>query len=84
MLQGTTGYTHILELWCSLDTCLRAGLQNHVVTLPWQLPVWASLVARPEENLPAMQETRAWSLGQEEPLEKGMATHSSVLAWRIP
>ena len=31
-----------------------------------------------------MQETQVWSLGQEDPLEKGMATHSSVLAWRIP
>ena len=36
------------------------------------------------ENLPAVQETRVQSLGQEDPLEKGMATHSSVLAWRIP
>ena len=36
------------------------------------------------KNLPAMQETRVPSLGQEDPLEKGMATHSSVLAWRIP
>ena len=36
------------------------------------------------ENLPAMQETWAQSLGQENPLEKGMATHSSTLAWRIP
>ena len=36
------------------------------------------------KNLPAMLETRVQSLGQEEPLEKGMATHSSVLAWRIP
>jgi len=35
-------------------------------------------------NLPAMQETRVQSLGQEDPLEKGMATYSSVLAWRIP
>ena len=35
-------------------------------------------------NLPAMQEIRVQSLGQEDPLEKGMATHSSVLAWRIP
>ena len=33
---------------------------------------------------PAMQETRVQSLGQEDPLEKGMATHSSILAWRIP
>ena len=34
--------------------------------------------------LPSMQETRVWFLGQEDPLEKGMATHSSILAWRIP
>ena len=36
------------------------------------------------KNLPAMQETRFRSLGWEDPLEKGMATHSSILAWRIP
>ena len=36
------------------------------------------------KNLPAMQETRVRSLGWEDPLEKGMATHSSILAWRIP
>ena len=36
------------------------------------------------KNLPAMQETWVRSLGQEDPLEKGMATHSSILVWRIP
>ena len=36
------------------------------------------------KNLPAVQETCVQSLGQEDPLEKGMATHSSILAWRIP
>ena len=36
------------------------------------------------ETLPAVQETRVQSLGQEDPLEKGMGTHSSILAWRIP
>ena len=36
------------------------------------------------KNLPAMQETQVQSLGQEDPLEKGMATHSSILAWRTP
>ena len=36
------------------------------------------------KNLPAVQETRVQSLGWENPLEKGMATHSSILAWRIP
>ena len=35
-------------------------------------------------NLPAMQETQLWSLGWKDPLEEGMATHSSTLAWRIP
>ena len=45
---------------------------------------WASLVAQLVKNLPAMQETRVRSLGLEDALEKGNATHSSVLAWRIP
>ena len=45
---------------------------------------WASLVAQRVKHLPAMRETRVRSLGQEEPLEKEMATHSSILAWRIP
>ena len=36
------------------------------------------------KNLPAMLETQVQSLGQEDPLEKGMATHSSILAWEIP
>ena len=44
----------------------------------------ASLVAQTVKNLPAMQETHVQSLGQEDSLEKGMATHSSILAWRIP
>ena len=41
-------------------------------------------MAQSVKNLPAMQETRVQSLGQEDPLEKGMATHPSILAWRIP
>ena len=41
-------------------------------------------MAQTVKNLPAMQETRVSSLGQEDPLEKGMATHSNILAWRIP
>jgi len=44
----------------------------------------ASLIAQLVKNLPAMQETWVLSLGQEGPLEKEMATHSSILAWRIP
>ena len=44
----------------------------------------ASLVAQTAKNLPAMWETWVLSLGWEDPLEEGMATHSSILAWRIP
>ena len=40
-------------------------------------------MAQRVKNLPAMQETQVQSLGQENPLEKGMATHSSILTWRI-
>ena len=42
-----------------------------------------SFVAKMVKNLPAMQETQVPSLGQEDPLDRGMATHSSILAWRV-
>ena len=42
------------------------------------------MVVHMVKNLPAMQETQVQSLGQEDPLEKGMAAYSSILAWRIP
>ena len=44
----------------------------------------ASLIAQLVKKLPGMQETQIQSLGQEDPLEKEMTTHSSILAWRIP
>ena len=46
--------------------------------------IWASLVAQTIESLPAVQETWVQSLGQEDPLEKEMAIHSSILACKIP
>ena len=53
--------------------------------LPYGLqPAGASLVTQMVKNLPAVQEAQVWSLGQEDALEKGMATHSSIPAWRIP
>ena len=45
---------------------------------------WAFLVSHMVKNLSAVQETSVQSVSQEGPLEKGMATHSSILAWRIP
>ena len=49
-----------------------------------KLFIWTSLAVQMVKNLPAMWETQVQSLGQEDPLEKGMATHSSVLAWDNP
>ena len=49
-----------------------------------QIVFLSSLVVQSIKSLPAMQEPRVQSLGQEDPLEKEMATHSSILAWRIP
>ena len=46
--------------------------------------VWASLIAQSVKNLPAMQETRVPFLDREDPLEKEMAIHSNILAWKIP
>ena len=60
------------------DLALSTGYTMVSVT------VKASLVAQMVRNLPAMQEIWVQSLGWEEPLEKGMATHSAILAWRIP
>ena len=68
------------------------GNETHVpfgftqLTIPWEILIqcFSSLVAQTSKNLPAMQETWVWSLGWEDPLEEGMATHSCILAWRIP
>ena len=49
----------------------------------WLSSAWPSLVAQSLKNLPAVQETRVQSLGQEDPLEKKTATQSSILAWKI-
>ena len=61
----------------SISICSSA-FQNRYISQ------WTSPMAQQIKNLPAMQETWVWFLSQEDPLEKGMATHSSLLAWRIP
>ena len=52
----------------------------------WEIgiDIWASLVAKTIKNSPALQEIRVQSLGREDPMEKGMASHSSILPWKIP
>ena len=62
-----------------LEWVVRKGFSRTVI-----VKIGAFLVAQMVKNLPAMQETRVWSLDWEDPLEKGMATHSSILAWRLP
>ena len=63
-----TSYTYSLHYYYSNNTVI----------------IGASLVAQMVKNLPAMQDTPVRFLGQEDPLEEGMAAHSSILAWRIP
>ena len=48
------------------------------------ITAWASLVVEMVKNLPAMQETQVWVLGWEDSLERYIATHSNILAWKIP
>ena len=60
------------------------GTEGSLGFLGFYTASWASLVAQMVKNLPAMQETQVQSLNQEDPLETGMATHSSIPAWRIP
>ena len=55
---------------------LRTYLERYTIRV--------SLVAQRVKNLPAVQETRVWSLDQEDPVERGMDSHSSIFAWRIP
>ena len=70
-----------LNHWTSRAVSVELFLE---ISLPLFHSKGASQVAQTVKNLPAMWETRVWSLGWEEPLEKGRATHSSVLAWRMP
>ena len=65
------------------DSWLRNPLEKEGIGCPLQYS-WASLVAQTVKNLPAMWETWVRSLGWEDPLEEGIATHSSILAWGIP
>ena len=67
----------------SLPGLGRSARSGEGVGYPLQYS-WASLVAQLVKNLPAMQQTWVWSLDWEDPLEKGKAAHSSILAWRIP
>ena len=68
-----------ISIWVRVDRDFPIGIY-------WvqYLSIWASSVAQRYENVPAMQETWVQSLGQEDPLDKEMATHSRIIAWEIP
>ena len=61
--------------------CIEISLSGHVFRVYYD--IYPSLVAQTVKNLPSVQKTWLWSLGWEDLLENGMATHSSILAWRI-
>ena len=68
-----------INLWMYVFSCLRWGWLTSTLQ-----SCWASLVAQTVKHLPSMWETGVWSQGWEDPLEKEMAIHSSILAWKIP
>ena len=72
----------VFEWWC-YGWFFKSSLHLSVFA-KCLLMNWASLVAQLVKKPPAVLETWVWSLGWEDPLEKGKATHSSILAWRIP
>ena len=74
-------FKYMRDCYCFRDTdSSEPSLPDH---FPGPL-IHSSLVAQMVKNLPAMQGTWVWSLSREDPLEKEMVTHSSILAWRIP
>ena len=72
----------LINMVVSIPTC-HAGDRGSIPRWGGNTPSGASLVARLVKNLPAVQETWVWSLGWEDPLGKEMATHSSIIAWKI-
>ena len=68
----------------TLAPCIGNGSLSHWTTREVSCWVHFKVVAQMVKHLPAMQETWVRFLGQEDPLEKGLATHSAILVWRIP
>ena len=89
----TTGKTIALTIWTFVSKVVSLLFnmlfrfviaflpRNKSLLISWQQ---SSLVSQTVKNLPAIDENHIQSLGQKDPLEKGMASHSSIFAWRIP
>ena len=69
--------------FCEATSFSRSGIIPYSCCIQHLINIWPSLMAQLVKNLPAMWETWARSLGWEDPLEKGKAPHSSILAWKI-
>ena len=85
LLLGRKDMINLDSIFKSKDITLPTKV--HLVkamVFPVVMYIWDSLLAQRLKRLPAMWETWVQSLGREDPLEKEMATHSSILAWRIP
>ena len=80
-----TRRTHLSD-WSFVNSFTYSFIHYLLSThyIPGIMENMASLVAQMLKHLPAMWETQVWSLGQEDPLEKEMATHFSTLAWKLP
>ena len=77
-------FIFICQIW-QFNLGSSVNLSKSLLLFESQFPsIGASLVVQMVKNLPAMWETWVQSLGREDPLENGMATHTSILAWRIP
>ena len=81
-LLNTLWFSELKNIVSKLLWCMH--LLNFCFIIYIHLLKWASLLAQTVKHLPVMWKTRVQSLGWEDPVETGMATHSSILAWRIP
>ena len=72
----------VIIVYCKIWDVCNLFISFHFLLVGY-IVLRASLVAQTVKNPPAMRETWVWSLGQEDPLEEGMASHTSILAWRI-
>ena len=82
-VSGFPGGASGKEPACQCRRHKRPGLDPWARKIPWR-KAWQPPMTQMVKNLPAVQETWVQSLGREDPLEKDMATHFSILAWRIP
>ena len=86
-LQGSLDLSRSVHSLIIIFSCIyrcKDVLRRYFFKVIFRCILTASVVTQMVKNLPAMQEIRIRSLGQEDPLEKGMGTHSNILTWKIP